>query len=291
MRVFVTGASGWIGSASIQELLAHGHQVLGLARSDASAERVAALGAEVHRGDLNDLDSLEAGAAGADAVLHLGYHHDFSEMDRAAALDRGAIETFGRVLDGTGKALMIASGTLGLAAGRVATEEDSVDPAAQPRSANAIATLALAERGVRSIVTRFPPTVHGAGDHGFIAALAGFARENGVSGYVGDGANRWPAVHVGDAARVVRLALESAAPGTVVHAIAEEGIATREIAEAVGRALGLPTGPVTPEQLSWLGHFFAADVPASSAITRERFGWAPTGPGLVEDIDGGAYTA
>jgi nucleoside-diphosphate-sugar epimerase len=291
MRFFVTGASGWIGSASIKELLANGHQVLGLARSDRSAERVAALGAEVLRGDLNDLEGLAAGAAAADGVLHLGYHHDFSQMAEAAELDRAAIETFAAALENSGKPLMIASGTLGLSVGRPATEEDDADPSAHPRIANARATLALADRGIRSIVTRFPPTVHGAGDHGFIAALVGFARENGVSGYVGEGGNRWPAVHVSDAARIVRLALEGATPGTVVHAVAEEGIATKQIAEAIGRALELPVAPVEPESLSWLGHFFAADAPASSAITRERFGWAPGGPGLIEDIDAGAYTA
>ena len=291
MRVFVTGASGWIGSAVTLQLLANGHRVLGLARSDESAERIAALGAEVQRGDLNDRDSLVAGAAATDGVIHLGYHHDFSQMGEAAQLDRAAIDTFGAVLEGTDKPLLIASGTLGLSVGRAGTEEDLADPDAHPRGANANATLALADRGVRSVVVRFPPSVHGHGDYGFIAALVGFARENGVSGYVGDGGNRWPAVHRTDAARVVGLALESAPAGTVVHAIAEEGIPTRQIAEAVGRALGLDTEPVAPEKLSWLGPFFAADAPASSAITRERFGWNPTEPTLIEDIDAGAYTA
>lgn len=291
MRVFVTGASGWIGSASIQELLAAGHQVLGLARSDASAERVAALGAEVHRGDLDDLDSLAAGAAASDGVLHLGYHHDFSQMARAAELDRAAIDTFGTVLEGSGKPLLMASGTLGLSVGRVATERDDADASAHPRIANAHAALALADRGVRSIVVRFPPTVYGPGDHGFVAALVGFARENRVSGYVGDGANRWPAVHRLDAARLVRLALERAPAGTVVHAIAEEGVPAKAIAEAIGRGLGLPAASVAPETLSWLGPFFAADAPASSALTRERFGWEPKQPGLLEVLDSGAYTS
>lgn len=290
MRVFITGASGWIGSAVTRELLANGHQVLGLARSDASAEKVAALGAEVHRGDLNDLDSLAAGAASTDGVIHLGYHHDFSQMAEAAQLDAAAIDTFGGVLEGTDKPLLMASGVLGLATGRAATEEDEADPAGHPRIANAATTLALAGRGVRSVVLRFPPTVHGTGDPGFVAALVGFARENGVSGYIGDGANLWSAVHQHDAARVVRLALEQAPPATVVHAVAEEGVPTKRIAEAVGRALGLPTEPVAPERLSWLGRFFAADVRVSSAITRERFGWEPTGPTLLEDLDSGVYT-
>lgn len=290
MRVFITGASGWIGSAVTRELLANGHQVLGLARSDASAEKVAALGAEVHRGDLHDLDSLAAGAASTDGVIHLGYHHDFSQMAEAAQLDAAAIDTFGRVLEATDKPLLMASGVLGLATGRAATEEDEADPGGHPRIANAATTLALADRGVRSIVLRFPPTVHGTGDPGFVAALVGFARENGVSGYVGDGGNHWSAVHRDDAARVVRLALEQGPPATVVHAVAEEGVPTKRIAEAVGRALGLPTEPVAPERLSWLGHFFAADVRVSSAITRERFGWEPAGPSLLEDLASGVYT-
>jgi nucleoside-diphosphate-sugar epimerase len=291
MRVFVTGASGWIGSAVTKELLANGHQVLGLARSDASAERVAALGAEVHRGDLNDVESLAAGAAGADGVIHLGYHHDFSQMTEAAQLDRAAIDTFGRVLEGTDKPLLMASGIVGLSIGRAATEEDEADPVGHPRIANAQAALALADRGVRSIVVRFPPTVHGDGDYGFVAALVGFARENGVSGYIGDGGNRWPAVHRLDAAKLLRLALESAPAGTVVHAIAEEGVPAKAIAESVGRGLGLPTGPVAPEALGWLGTFFALDAPTSSTITRERFSWEPTHPTLLEDLDAGAYTA
>ncbi|MDA0182358.1 SDR family oxidoreductase [Solirubrobacter phytolaccae] len=290
MRVFITGASGWIGSAVTSELLANGHTVLGLARSDASAERVAALGADVHRGDLDDLDSLAAGAAAADGVIHLGYHHDFSQMAEAAQLDRAAIDTFGAALEHSGKPLLMASGTLGLAVGRPATEEDDADAAAHPRIANAHAALALADRGVRPVVLRFPPTVHGPGDHGFVAALVGFARENGVSGYVGDGSNRWPAVHRLDAAKVVRLALEGAPAGTIVHAVAEEGVPAKAIAEAIGRGLGLPTESVAPETLGWLGSFFAADVPASSAITRERFGWEPTHPTLLEDLDAGAYT-
>ena len=284
MRYFVTGASGWIGSAVVAELIGAGHEVVGLARSEASAERVRALGAEVHRGELDDLDSLVAGAAASDGVVHLGYNHDFSRMGEAAQTDLAAINAIGGALEGTGRPLLIASGTLGLATGRVATEEDSADPGSHPRIAGAQAALGLAERGVRSIVARFAPTVHGPGDPGFVAVLVAKARETGVAGYVGDGSNRWPAVHRLDAARLVRLAVEAAPAGSIVHATAEEGIPTVQIAEAIGRALGMETASVAPEHFDWLGPFFAADVPASSARTRELLGWAPKEPGLIEDI-------
>jgi nucleoside-diphosphate-sugar epimerase len=293
MRIFVTGASGWIGSATTAELRKAGHQVLGFARSDASARKVETLGAEVLRGDLDDLDSLRKGAEATEGVVHLGYNHDFSQIGDAAATDRTAIETFGEVLAGTGRPLLIASGTLGLASGRVATENDRPDLGGHPRLANAVATLALADKGVRSIVVRFAPTVHGAGDYGFVKVLADLAREKGVAAYVDEGANRWPAVHRSDAANLVARAVDAATPGSVVHATAEEGVSARAIAEAIGRGLNLPVESVPAdkamEHFGWIGMFFGADVPASSAITQERFGWTPTGPTLIEDLDAGHY--
>jgi nucleoside-diphosphate-sugar epimerase len=296
MRYFVTGASGWIGSATVAELLAAGHQVLGLARSEASATKLEQVGAEVHRGDLDDLDSLRAGAQNADGVIHLGYNHDFSAMEAAAATDRAAIETLGAVLEGTDKPLLIASGLLGLSGdGGVGTERDRPPAGAHPRLATADFTLGLAERGVRSAVIRFAPTVHGPGDYGFVAFITGVAREKGVSAYIEDGANQWPAVHVVDAARLVRLTAESAPAGAIVHAVAEQGIPTREIAEAIGRALDLPVSSIPREQagdhFSWMAQFFGTGMPASSALTREQLGWEPTHLGLIADLDAGSYTS
>lgn len=288
MRIFVTGASGWIGSGVVAELIKAGHSVLGMARSDASAERVAALGADVHRGDLNDPDSLRAGAAAADGVVHLGYHHDFSQMAEAAALDRAAIETMGAVLK-EGAPFLIASGVAGLTPGRPATENDAGDRVVHPRAGNAEVALRLADRGVRSAAVRFAPTVHGQGDHGFIAVLVAIAKETGVSGYVGDGSHRWAAVHRDDAATLVRLGVEQAEPGSVLHAVAEQGVSTREIAEAIGRGLGVPVEPRPAEHFTWLGRFFGADLQASNAITRERYGWTPVRTGLVADLDEGHY--
>ncbi|CAN5471334.1 SDR family oxidoreductase [soil metagenome] len=293
MRVFVTGASGWIGSAVTSELIGSGHQVVGLARSDSSAAAVEALGAEVVRGELDDLDTLRAAATASDGVIHLGYNHDFSAMGAAAQTDLRAIEVIGEALEASDRPLVIASGTLGLAPGRVGTEQDHPDAGMHPRIANAVAALALADRGVRSSVVRFAPTVHGTGDHGFVATLVGIARQKGVSAYIGDGTNRWPAGHRFDAARLVGLTVQHAAAGSVVHAVAEEGVPTRVIAEAIGRGLGVPVISVSPaeatEHFSWLGAFFAADAPASNTLTRGLLGWEPSRPGLIDDLDQGHY--
>ena len=294
MKILVTGASGWIGSASVKELIAAGHHVLGLARTDDAAAKVAKLGAEVVRGSLDDLAGLRAAAARAEGVVHLGYNHDFSQMAAAAQTDRAAIDTFADVLQGTGGPLLIASGTLGLAPGRVGTEADMPSAHVHPRTGNAAYTLGLAERGVRSIVVRFAPTVHGAGgDHGFVAVLAKTAREKGVSADIGEGANRWPAVNRVDAGKLVQLAIEKATPGTVLHAVAEEGVATRDIAAALGRYLQVPVESIPAERaqahFDWLGMFFGADAPASNTRTRELLGWTPTHATLLEDIAAGHY--
>jgi nucleoside-diphosphate-sugar epimerase len=298
MRVFVTGASGWIGSAVVPELLGAGHQVTGLARSDASAEALTAAGAQVHRGSLDDLDSLRSAAEASDGVIHLAFKHDaaFSGgFQDAAAADRGAIETIGEALAGSGRPFLIASGTLGLAPGRVATERDdghapgspAADPASGPamRLANAEMTLALASRGVRSSVVRLPPTVHGDGDNGFMAALVGMTRGRGVSGYLGDGSNRWPAVHRFDAANLFRLALEQAPAGSVLHAVADEGVPIREIAEVIGRHLGVPVASIPAEQageqFGFLAGFLGLDSPASSTLTRALLACKPTNTGLL----------
>jgi nucleoside-diphosphate-sugar epimerase len=300
MRIFVTGASGWIGSAVIPELLQAGHRVLGLARSDAAAETVAAGGAEVLRGDVQDLDVLRAGAEQTEGVIHLAFRHDVAfsgDFETAVASDRAAIDTYAEALAHTDKPLAIASGLAGVKPGSVCTEADRPEPFPGPggRIANERAALALAQRGVRSMSVRFAPTVHGAGDHGFVAMILAADREHRLAGYVGDGENRWPAVHRSDAARLVRLGIESAPAGTVLHAGAEEGVRIRDLAEAIGRALGVPAGSVDPAQaeaqFGFLGQFIAMDVPASSAATRRLLGWTPTGPTLIEDVTAGAYTA
>jgi nucleoside-diphosphate-sugar epimerase len=305
MRVFVTGASGWIGSAVVPELIGAGHQVTGLARSDASAAALTAAGAQVHRGTLDDLDSLRSAATASDGVIHLAFKHDIAfsgDFQGAADADRRAIETFGEALAGSDRPFVIASGTLGLAPGRVGTERDGHGPgsAAAPliggaatRMANAQLTLSFASRSVRSSVLRLPPTVHGDGDNGFMATLVGIARDKGVAGYLGDGSNRWPAVHRLDAAHLFRLALEQAPAGSVLHAVADEGVPIRAIAEVIGRHLNLPVVAISAqdagEHFAWLAGFLGADSPASSTLTRELLGWHPTHPGLIDDLDKGHY--
>lgn len=292
MRVFVTGASGWIGSAVVPELMQAGHHVVGLARSEASADAIAATGAEVLHGSLDDLESLRVGAAKSDGVIHLAFIHDFSQYDTSVLADQQAIETLGAALEGTDRPLVIASGVAAVTQNGVATEEDPPDPDF-PRSPAANMTLALAERGVRPSVVRLPPSVHGRGDNGFVPTLINVARLRGRSGYIGNGANRWAAVHRSDAARVFRLALEKAPAGSVLHAVADEGVPTRSIAEVIGRHLEVPVVSIPPEQagehFSWLGRFFGIDAAASSALTQQRLGWKPTYPGLIEDLDEGHY--
>jgi nucleoside-diphosphate-sugar epimerase len=293
MRVFVTGASGWIGSAVVPELIGAGHQVLGLARSDSSAAAITAAGAEVLRGDLGDLGTLRAGAAGSDGVIHLAFIHDFADFEASGGADRRAIETMGAALEGSGKPLVIASGTPAVP-GHVATERDESTSGAPvaARAANAHAALDMAARGVRSSVVGLPRTVHGDGDrHGFIPRLIGFARDSGVSGYVGDGSSRWPAVHVLDAAHLFRLAVEQAPAGSRLHAVGDEGVPIRDIAGVIGRHLNLPTASVPAGDFGWLGQILAIDQPASSALTRELLGWRPVQPGLIEDLDKGHYFA
>jgi nucleoside-diphosphate-sugar epimerase len=305
MRVFVTGASGWIGSALVPELIGAGHQVIGLARSDASASALSAAGAEVQRGTIDDIDVLRGAADASDGVIHLAFKHDIAftgGFQGAADADRQAVGTFGEALAGSDRPFVIASGVLGMAPGRVLTEGDwyRPEPAAAPlpsgprtRMENAQITVSLASRRVRSSIVRLSPTVHGDGDNGFMASIVGIAREKGASGYVGDGSNRWPAVHRLDAARLFRLALEEAPAGSVLHAVADEGVPIRDVAEVIGRHLNLPVVALSPEDaaehFAWLRHFIATDSPVSSAATRELLGWQTTHPGLIDDLDQGHY--
>ena len=295
MRIFVTGASGFIGSAVVAELIDAGHEVIGLARSDQAALAVQAAGAEPHRGALDDLESLRSGAAAADGVIHTAYIHDFSRMQDSARTDLLAIETLGAALEGSGRPMVITTGTALIKPGEVATEEDSADSDSHPRLKAEDAAKAFAARRVRTATVRPGASVHGEGDHGFVPVLIDIARTKGVSAYIGDGSNRWPAVHRLDAASLYRLALEDAPAGSVFHAIADEGIATREIAEVIGRHLELPVVSIAPqaaaEHFGWMGMFFGIDAPASSALTQERLGWQPVRPGLIEDLEQGHYFA
>ncbi|WP_431237502.1 SDR family oxidoreductase [Mycolicibacterium aichiense] len=287
MKIFVTGASGWVGSAVVPELLAAGHQVHGLARSDESAEKITAAGAGVHRGDLADPDSLRSGATDADAVIHLAFHHDFENFSGAGELDRAAITALGETLADSGRPLVVTSGTAGHALGQVLTEDQAAN--SQSPRVSEQAALAFVDRGVRVSIVRLAPSVHGKGDYGFVPRLVDVAREKGVSAYVGDGTNRWSAVHRTDAAKLFRLAAEGAPSGTVLHAIGEEGVSTRAIAETIGRGLGVPVTSTPAENamdhFGWIGAFFSLDMPAGSAATRARFGWQPAGIGLLDDLE------
>jgi nucleoside-diphosphate-sugar epimerase len=292
MRVFVTGATGFIGSALVPELIAAGHRVLGLSRSDEGAAALTALGAEVHRGSLEDLDSLKSGAAASDGVIHLAFNHDFSKWAENCELDRGAIEALGSALAGSDRPLIVTSGTAAARTpGRLTTEEDGPDSPI-PRVASELAAAAMAAKGTRVLVVRLPQ-VHDPLKQGLITPLIAIARQKGVSAYVGDGLNRWPAAHVLDVARLYRLALEKGVAGTRYNAVAEEGVPLREIAQSIGRGLKLPVASKSAEEAAehfgWLGMLVGADVPASSALTQERLGWRPSGPGMIADLDQARY--
>jgi nucleoside-diphosphate-sugar epimerase len=294
MRIFVTGASGFVGSAVVRELLGAGHRVLGLVRSEEAAAVLKAEGAEPLRGTLEELDVLRAGAAAADGVIHTAFNHDFSRFADNCALDRRAIEALGEALKGSGRPLVVTSGLAHLARGRLAMETDQppVDPLAYPRVSEATAMNFLSQ-GVRAMAVRLAPTTHGAGDHGFVPALIRFAQEAGFAAYVDDGQNRWSAVHRQDAAALFRLAVERGTAGARYHGAAEEGLPFKQIAEAIGQGLGLPVRSLTrdeaPLHFKWLAGFAGMDMPASSAWTRGELGWAPTGPGLMADLAGADY--
>lgn len=309
MRIFVTGASGWVGRALVPELVAAGHRVVGLARSDAAAGIVGASGARPVRGDLDDLDVLRRAADAADGVVHLAFRHDIAfsgDFAGAVRSDRAVIEAVGGVLAGSGRPFVIASGilgVLGVRAGETATETDGIAPGARGeggpisgstgRIGNAHRVLALADRGIRPIVVRLPPATHGAGDNGFVATAVRFARKTGSAAYIGDGSNRWPAVHRDDAAHLFLLALEKAPGGSVLHAVAEQGVPMREVARAIGRGLGVPVASVRAEEaaghVGWLSGFWGLDGPAASDRTRELVGWNPSHPGLLADLEAGHY--
>jgi nucleoside-diphosphate-sugar epimerase len=299
MRIFMTGASGFIGSVVVPELIDAGHKVVGLARSDASAAALTAAGVEVVRGTIDDLEVLRDAAAASDGVIHLAFKGDVAftgDYRGAAEADRRAVDTFGDALAGTDRPFALASGVIGLVRGRVATERDMPTIDGSPlsvRSATAQAALTFASRGVRSSVVRVSPTVHGEGDYAWVPTLVAIARAKGVSGYLGDGANHWPAIHRLDIARLFRLAVEKAPAGSVLHGVAEEGVALRAIAEVIGRHLDVPVAPVAPEAVAehfgWLSPFMDLDAVVSNTLTRELLDWQPTCPGLLEDLDEGHY--
>lgn len=287
MNIFVTGATGWVGSAVVRELIDAGHRVAGLARSDDGAAALAAAGAQVVRGTLDDLGTLHGAADAADAVIHTAFDHDFSKFAENAQQDRRAIEALGNALLHTQRPLLVTSGLARLASGRAATEAD-MPPASSLRQSEAAAQ-AMAARGVRVSAVRLAPSVHGLGDHGFVPMLVRLAREKGVSAYLGEGLNRWAGVHRQDAARVFRLAVEQGAGEPVFHAVATEGVPLRHIAEVIGRRLGLPVEPRDREHFGWFADFAGADMFASSARTRAVLGWRPSGPDLLTDIDQPGY--
>jgi nucleoside-diphosphate-sugar epimerase len=291
MRIFFTGATGFVGSAIVPELIGAGHQVLGLARSDAAASSLTAAGADVQHGSLDDLESLRKGASVADAVIHAGFIHDFANYAAAAETDRRAIETIGAVLAGSERSFIVTSGTALAALGRVATEVDGANSNFPRKSEEAAASAAAA--GARVSVLRLPPSVHGVGDHGFVPLLIRLAREMGVSAYVGEGLNRWPAVHRLDAAHLYRLVIEKRPAAPRFHAVADEGVRFREIAELIGRRLNVPVVSKSPEEATdhfgWFAHFAGLDCPASSAQTREQLGWRPLQPLLIPDVDQPSY--
>jgi nucleoside-diphosphate-sugar epimerase len=295
MRIFVTGATGFIGSAVVRDLLDAGHQVVGLARSDTAASSLTEAGAQVHRGALDDLASLQAGAALADGVIHLAYIHDFANIAASGPIDLRAVETIGDALAGSGKPFVVTSGVLVVPPGHLATEQDAPDPESfgVHRIPSENAAIALAERGVRSSVVRLAPTVHGPGDYGFVPTLIGIARDKGISAMVGDGANRWPAVNRLDAARLFRLAVEAAPAGTRLHGVGEQGVPFRDIAGAIGRQLNLPVVSMSHEEagahFGFLSAVASLDSPASSAATQALLGWRPVHRSLVQDLEDGPY--
>ena len=289
MRVFVTGASGFIGSAIVKDLLAAGHQVVGLARSDTSAKLLESLGVEVLRGSLEDLDTLKQGAANSDGVIHCAFVHDFSDYAGSVKKDQIAVQTLGAALEGTNRPLVVTSGILGIASHRVATEQDKANPLEMPRALAEEVTASFSSKDVRSSVIRLPPSVHDKGDHGFIPILIDIARKKGVSAYIGDGPNRWPSVHRVDVAQLYRLALEKGTGGARYHGVADEGTPFREIAEVIGKKLNVPvvSKPIeeADDHFGWLGRFLSFDSPASSKHTQEEFGWQPTQISLLADIE------
>ena len=295
MKIFVTGATGYVGSALIEELLGAGHQVIGLARSEETAKKLMAAGVEAHRGTLTDLDSLRRGAAAADGVIHTAYNHDFSAYATAGETDRQAVEALGSALIGSDRPFVITSGITVLTPGRIATETDPLDPnaASAPRIPSEEVMQALASQGVRTSVVRLSPSVHGEGDYGFVPTLIGIAREKGVSAYIGDGSNRWCAVHRLDAVQLFRLALERGTAGAKFHGVADQGVPVRDIATIIGQHLNVPVVSKSAEEAAdhfgWIGAFLSVDCPASSVLTQQQLGWHPTQPSLLADLEQGHY--